>query len=602
MNKKTTYKLKLIPILIAFSIILIPSLCISKQEIDSLEQALEDAKYPENITIMNKLVSYYRDNAPQRAIEIAKQAVTILEPKPEEINKKLHFMNDIGWAYQNLGDYDTAERYINDVIETAQELDLTHNIAAAYNHLGTIYYKKTNYPKALEYYMRALEIFEEMEIDKELFNVYLNIGVIHYQTKDYSRALQYYNKALGIAEYLEDKSMEMMVLNNIAGIYNAREDYGTSINYLHQIVEIARAQENHYLEEVFLSNIGMMNIKLGNYSAAKEALTRALDLTKVSQNKTNKAEILINFGRLYQKENQFTTSLQYFSQAEELSQELNDYNLLGSIHLYISELYESVGKFDNALSHYKSHKNYSDSLFNDKNSAMINELQTKYETAEKEMKITQLKQEQEKRKFQIARSRHLRALLIIVTVSIVIILIILYIMYQFKLSANKKLEKLARFDYLTRVYNRRAIQESLAYHVNYFERSKTPFVVMILDVDNLKYINDYYGHSAGDYVLQKATITISNVIRKLDILGRWGGDEFLIILPFTKLDGAEVVGNKLREIISNENFIYNGKHINLTITVGIAEYHGQGTIQEIIDKADQALLRGKKNGKNQVVV
>lgn len=550
---------------------------------------------------MNTLVSYYRDNAPQKAIKIAKEAVKILEPKPEEINKKLHFMNDMGWAYQNLGDYNTAEAYIIEVLETAQKLQLTHNIAAAYNHLGTIYYKKTNYPKALEYYMLALEIFEEMELDQELFNMYLNIGVIHYQTKDLSRALQYYNKALEIAEGLNDKSMEIMVLNNIAGIYNAREDYETCINYLDQIVEIAREQENRYLEEVFLSNIGMMNVKLGNYSAAEIALTRALELTKKSQNKTNKAEILTNLGRLYQEKKQYATSLQYFDRAEEISLDLNDYNLLSSVYLYLSMITESMGKFEKALLHYKSHKSYSDSLFNEKNSAMINELQTKYETAEKEREIAQLKQEQEKREYQIARSQHFRAILIIVTISIVIILIILYIMYQIKLGANKKLEKLARFDYLTRVYNRRAIQENLAYQVNYYERSKTPFVIMIFDVDNLKYINDHYGHPAGDYVLQKTTLIVSNTIRKLDILGRWGGDEFIVILPFTKEEGAKVLGEKLIEVIRDEQFIYNGKNIPVSITIGLAEYNGKEPIQDIIHKADQALLDGKKDGKNKVV-
>ncbi|HEX37532.1 MAG TPA: GGDEF domain-containing protein [Candidatus Cloacimonetes bacterium] len=253
-----------------------------------------------------------------------------------------------------------------------------------------------------------------------------------------------------------------------------------------------------------------------------------------------------------------------------------------------------MGQPEKALNSYKLYKNYNDSLFNEKNSSLISELQTKYETAELERVIAQLKREKEKKEYQLARSLHMRAILIILTVSIVIILIILYIMYQMKIRANKKLEKFARFDYLTRVYNKRAIQENLDYHVNYFERSKTPFVIMIIDVDNLKYINDHYGHPAGDYVLQKLTTSISNTIRKLDIIGRWGGDEFIVILPFTKLAGARVLGEKLREVVGEEKFIYNGKTIQVSIIIGLAEYNDKESMQNVINKADQALLIGKK--------
>ncbi len=576
-------------------------LCFSQDDVDSLEQALETAQYPDNISIMDKLVTFYRDNTPPKAISIAKDAIDILESKPEAIDKKLHFMNDIGWAYQNMGQYDKAEEYILDALGTAEKLDLKHNIGAGYNHLATIYYKKANYPKALEYYMKALEIFEALDLEEELLNVYTNIGVIHYQTKDYDRALEYYDKALTLARKRDDTNMEMMVLNNIAGVYHAREDYVSSISYMREIVKIAKQMKNFYLEEVFLTNIGMLSSKLGKYDEAEQALTRALELTKISQNKTNTTEILINLGSLYEKQGKYAASLDFYQRAEEIALPLNDYNLFNTLYSKKSELYEAMGQPEKALENYKLYKSYSDSLFNEKKSTIINELQEKYETATQEQEIAKLKQTQEEKENQLLRSRHLRIILIIITLAILIILIILYVMYQIKLNANKKLDKLARFDYLTRVYNRRAIQENLAYHIQYFERSKTPFVVMMFDLDNLKYINDHSGHAAGDYVLQKLTTTISNNIRKLDILGRWGGDEFIVILPFTNIQGAKVLGDKLREVVRDEDFIYNGKRIQVSITIGLAEYTGNETAMEIINRADEVLLLGKKDGKDQVV-
>jgi len=161
-----------------------------------------------------------------------------------------------------------------------------------------------------------------------------------------------------------------------------------------------------------------------------------------------------------------------------------------------------------------------------------------------------------------------------------------------KLTENK-LKKLALYDRLTGVYNRYALEEFLKKEVAKARRYKMPFSLLFIDVDNFKQINDTYGHQAGDRVLKQLARLFKNNIRKTDIPGRCGGDEFLLIVHSEPL----VVAEKLRRIV--EETVFNEK-IKITVSIGIATYHEGDTIETILRKADSALYKAKSEGKNRV--
>ncbi len=169
-------------------------------------------------------------------------------------------------------------------------------------------------------------------------------------------------------------------------------------------------------------------------------------------------------------------------------------------------------------------------------------------------------------------------------------------------EANEKLEMIATTDPLTNLLNRREMQRKIEEERIRFERSNRQFSIIITDIDNFKRVNDSYGHDCGDYLLVAISVLLKMNIRKQDSLSRWGGEEFLLLLPETNLDGAAVIAEKLRKIIENHLFRYNTIDLKITMTFGVSMLNGKETVDQCIIKADKALYKGKQSTKNCVVI
>lgn len=166
---------------------------------------------------------------------------------------------------------------------------------------------------------------------------------------------------------------------------------------------------------------------------------------------------------------------------------------------------------------------------------------------------------------------------------------------------NRELDSLSRTDPLTELPNRRHALEWIEQAQARVARSGTATCVCITDLDHFKQINDKYGHDAGDRVLAHIAGVIRRTLRQQDVTARWGGEEFLVFLPDTDLDGALVAMEKVRSAVSATCVEWKGARVNATITVGIAELSARTTIDEAIRGADQALYRGKDEGRDRVV-
>lgn len=173
---------------------------------------------------------------------------------------------------------------------------------------------------------------------------------------------------------------------------------------------------------------------------------------------------------------------------------------------------------------------------------------------------------------------------------------------QFLLEANEALKNASMFDPLTKLFNRREILTRLEHEINRFERNGKVFSVLLGDLDYFKKINDSYGHHFGDEVLIRISEVFLEAIRKQDTVARWGGEEFLFLLPETDDEGARVLAEKLLAAIESTHFEVNDERINVSMTFGSCCYKSHESIEVFIDKADQALYAGKNNGRKQVVV
>jgi diguanylate cyclase (GGDEF)-like protein len=169
-------------------------------------------------------------------------------------------------------------------------------------------------------------------------------------------------------------------------------------------------------------------------------------------------------------------------------------------------------------------------------------------------------------------------------------------------SYQRRLEKMASTDALTGIFNRRAFDIIIQQTLKEIRRKQLPVAVIMLDIDEFKQVNDTFGHSTGDVVLQHVVRLAQAHIRASDVLCRWGGEEFLILLRDCNREGALAMADKIRRVVREQPLFHEGQRIETTISLGVAEYRGGEAADHLFSRVDQAMYRAKQRGRDRVEV
>lgn len=165
---------------------------------------------------------------------------------------------------------------------------------------------------------------------------------------------------------------------------------------------------------------------------------------------------------------------------------------------------------------------------------------------------------------------------------------------------NRKLDIMSKTDYLTELANRRFMIERLNEEVARTEKTGEKFSMLMCDIDHFKRINDTHGHEIGDLVLKEVTKSIKSMVREYDVVSRWGGEEFLVLLIDTNITLAAEVAEKIRAEIEKSIITINNSIIKVTISIGVTEYSNEISISQNINNGDEAMYQSKANGRNRV--
>jgi diguanylate cyclase (GGDEF)-like protein len=166
------------------------------------------------------------------------------------------------------------------------------------------------------------------------------------------------------------------------------------------------------------------------------------------------------------------------------------------------------------------------------------------------------------------------------------------------LSLNNKILNISRRDQLTGLLNRRGLEERFNSEVNRANRNDQSFCLALLDIDDFKFINDRYGHLAGDSILRLIADEVQSEIRNIDTLARWGGEEFIVLIDKSNLEESLYVAEKIRKVVQNSKLEAPAIKDEITISIGLAEYKPGQSLLELFDIADNALYLAKRQGKN----
>ena len=174
-------------------------------------------------------------------------------------------------------------------------------------------------------------------------------------------------------------------------------------------------------------------------------------------------------------------------------------------------------------------------------------------------------------------------------------------------NSYSKILQYATIDALTNLNNRRQFEIRLKQEIAIAKRQKNPLCAMMIDIDFFKKVNDTYGHACGDTVLREVASVIKQVLRESDIPARYGGEEFAVLLPFTNIRDAKVVGERLRKSVEKAVIPTNTENnkvqtIGVTISMGLAEFSTTETGEELFKRADKALYEAKESGRNRICI
>jgi diguanylate cyclase (GGDEF)-like protein len=171
--------------------------------------------------------------------------------------------------------------------------------------------------------------------------------------------------------------------------------------------------------------------------------------------------------------------------------------------------------------------------------------------------------------------------------------------------ANEELSNLAATDALTGLANRRSFEEAMKRDLSRAQRTAQPLCVLIVDVDHFKSVNDTYGHQVGDFVLTRVADVLRGALRSGDLPARWGGEEFVALLPGSPLEGGRIAAERIRTMLEQTLMAIGGKSFRVTASLGVAEFTGAATPDAgaaLVARADAALYEAKRTGRNKVVL
>ncbi|MEP5764157.1 MAG: GGDEF domain-containing protein [Halieaceae bacterium] len=462
----------------------------------------------------------------------------------------------IGGCYRHYSEFDAAMAWQHKAYEVAMQTDDPDVQSTVLNNLGDLYDYLGQPSKALDYYRKSLELEQGEQFGLVVKN--LNVGTQYQALGQYQDALGSYQLALSYNRKLQLGQHEPEILVAMASAYLAMGELREALRWSLEALDAAQRSAVDVQIIAALNGLSKTYIARENYAAAINASERALGLAQ--------------------------------------SQEVPD--LIIRTLRQLATAYKEAGQFHQAVLTLELYTSAKEKQLLDKATRSLAELQAGLETEVAEREIVRLQQENQIRDLQLEQERSQRMLWIAQIVFLVLAIAILVLLYL-------RVQRKSRTDELTQIANRSYISDCLEQEFRRFQRYENPCCVMILDIDDFKEFNDVHGHDCGDAILTAVAGLLSQCLRTTDRVGRWGGEEFVLLFPQTGLTEALQVAERIRLAVANYRFSVDSRHsdtagaLHVSITSGLALLSKEDEdVVSWLKRADLAMYEGKQAGKN----
>jgi diguanylate cyclase (GGDEF)-like protein len=493
--------------------------------------------------------------------------------------------NLIGNIYDRKGQYNEAIEYHHKSLTIRRRIEDRDGEAGSLNNIGIAYTQMAQFSEAFEYLQNSLDA-AGTQPSAASYALY-NIAQIFTQIDDLNKAQEYYLQSLKLNQGTNDRALESTILADLGKVHALLKNHKEALGYLRRSLEIAKSTGNLHDQGTALSIMGRAHQESGNYLKAQDCLNEALAIMKQTDARPDQSEVLCLLGRNYLKQEKFNESIVLLHQSLKIAEETNVNEKIRNAHYALAEVYKAIGDFEQALNHYRIYHNIWKSFYSQDAERRIHAI-----LARSEIEKARQDAEQERYKtYQLSqalneaqRSENEKTRLL----------------SQLEIQAQM-LEQLAREDGLTGLNNRRWLDVQLNHEFERARRFEHPFSVAMLDVDDFKSVNDHFSHQVGDEVLRQIARILRTSCRMVDCIGRYGGEEFMIILVETTPQQAHEICAKIMDQMHGFDWPQIHKGMDpITLSIGLGQNTNAQTPAEMVSIADKQLYRAKQQGRDQI--
>lgn len=562
----------------------------------------------EKVDLLNELSQLLAYENAQKASDYANQAVKLAQP-----SKYLE-----GWAaalgnqattLAYMGRHEETAQLCRQAIELAQQSKILSSLTKAYQDAGICAREQNDIQGALDYYRKAQELVQKHRIEDPttLSALYGNIAVAYAMLEQHDKAIEYYKKVLPLVQ--EGERFSLIAIFNIAYSFNELGDFKNSQEYASKLLELAHKGKNQMFIAHASGLLGEACFKEFEASHAPHLLAqarshyaRAMELLGSFDKNINYTSTLIAFAKVLIAQGRHLEALPHLQSALALAQNAKFTLDEAKAHHLLAIIHRANGNAALALTHLERASELDQRVYKDNLKEKVSQLMVRLDTANRKAELETARLRNESLQKDAALHRHIIALVTSISVLLLVTAILLAVLYQKKKQTADLLRTLSRTDTLTGLLNRRAMAEALQREMVRIARSGENLSVILSDIDHFKRFNDHYGHQCGDAVLKQVANALQGVLRKNDQIARWGGEEFLILLPGNGAKEGALVAEKLRACVERESLHWDDMELSITMSFGVAACGPGKEIDHCILLADQALYSAKERGRNQVAM
>lgn len=506
----------------------------------------------------------------EKAIALATQGDWDLQPLDQQLAECFHVQGEL---FLNRAEYRAGLVCFSKAQSLYEALNDPSGAAVELCFIGVAQAYVGLYPDALRNMFEALNVFETI-VDHRMLSLSLNgIGYTYVLLDEPAKGLPYLLESERIARETNPGTDLVNTLGSLSRAYLCMGEGERALECSLESVRVSREVGVLIKEAENLLGLGSVYLARHELVEAEACFQDSLVLARKHGYRFTEAGALRRLGQAVMQQSQTKPAISFMLEALAIAQEIGAKQ---ETYLCLSDLAaicKEAGDFEAAFDYYQQFHSAKQSLFSEQAEFRIKSLEIAHEL------------QQATRENEIYYLRN----------------VALQTEVEQRVKAQAVAEQLAIVDSLTGLFNRRHLVELAEHQLEIATRYQRPFSLIMFDVDNFKKINDTFGHAAGDKVLTILSSNVQNSLRRSDVIGRYGGEEFVIILPETNIEAALMIAERIRQDVASLMIEFGRNRISVTISAGISGVVAptkDDRIVQLIDRADQALYQAKHAGRN----